>query len=182
MRQRLYELSTVNRSLLRHDLDYYQFPGYLDLAINGSPAMECETRLTRVLPQYQHFVEDMRRARICIVTRGDRPFGKGLVAHYAIRKYHEAMAAGCLVVGDLPDNQDIAQHVAVVIDEHMSMEALAQTLDGVVDDYIKGAYDSNIVKAYCAARTKYNYRDVIDQYMEPVLKEADEHFGRARFS
>jgi hypothetical protein len=47
----------------------------------------------------------MRRARICIVTRGDRPFDGSLVAHYAIRKYHEAMAAGCLLVGDLPDNK-----------------------------------------------------------------------------
>jgi hypothetical protein len=56
LRQRLYELSTRNGSLLTHKLAYYQFPGYLDLAINDTPAAECQMRETKVLPQYLKYV------------------------------------------------------------------------------------------------------------------------------
>jgi hypothetical protein len=44
-----------------------------------------------------------RKAKICIVGRGERALGEQTL-HYAVRKYQEAMAAGCLIAGDLPDN------------------------------------------------------------------------------
>jgi hypothetical protein len=136
-------------------------------------------RLDRILPQYKRFFSTMRRARICIVTRSDRP-GMATIGRFAIRKYQEAMAAGCLIVGDLPDNKDVASHVAVPVDASMPLEELAQAFDRAVDDYNAGVYDDHIRRAYCAARTHYNYVDIIDKYMEPVFREADAHFNRTR--
>ena len=50
----------------------------------------------------------MRRAKICIVTRGERlVWGdeEAPALNLTLRKYMEAMASGCLIAGDLPDNQ-----------------------------------------------------------------------------
>jgi hypothetical protein len=74
--------------------------------------------------------------------------------------------------------QDIGAHVAVVLDEALGMRELAARLDRAVEDYKKGVYDEHIKRAYCAARTHYNYRDIIDRYMEPVFRDADAHFHR----
>lgn len=56
----------------------------------------------------------MRIAKICIVGGSKRNIGDTDVElHYAIRKNQEAMASGCLMVGDLPDNEVCMRTVIV---------------------------------------------------------------------
>lgn len=65
----------------------------------------------------------------------------------------------------------MAQHVAVKLDKAMTHEQMAETLNKALIDYDKGIYDAHIRKAYCSARRRYNYGDIIKQYLEPGLVE-----------
>lgn len=48
----------------------------------------------------------MRQSKICIVGRSERDIENTTIpTHYTIRKYQEAMASGCLIAGDIPDNE-----------------------------------------------------------------------------
>lgn len=52
------------------------------------------------------FLGAMRQSKICIVGRSERDIENTTIpTHYTIRKYQEAMASGCLIAGDIPDNE-----------------------------------------------------------------------------
>lgn len=73
--------------------------------------------------------------------------------------------------------QEIAEHVAVVLDKDMSKQVLANRLNGALRDLALGKYDEHIRRAYCAARTNFTYRSVFSNYMMPAI--ADAHTVRA---
>jgi hypothetical protein len=54
----------------------------------------------------------------------------------------------------------------------LTLKEIAERLLEALQDYDNGVYDEHIKRAYCAARTHYNYRDVIDRYIEPAYKDA----------
>jgi hypothetical protein len=57
--------------------------------------------------------------------------------------------------------------------KNLTLKAIAERLVKALEDYDNGVYDDHIRRAYCAARTHYNYHDVIDRYVEPAMKESD---------
>lgn len=69
--------------------------------------------------------------------------------------------------------QDLAQHVGVVLHKDLSVKEIAERLRQALVDYDQGVYDEHIRRAYCAARTHYNYRDVITRYIEPAFQDSD---------
>jgi hypothetical protein len=54
----------------------------------------------------------------------------------------------------------------------LTLKEIAERLVVALQDYDNGIYDEHIKRAYCAARTHYNYRDVIDRYIEPAYQDA----------
>lgn len=62
----------------------------------------------------------------------------------------------------------------------MTEKELTSVLNKALAEYDKGLYDDHIRRAYCAARRRYNYGEIIKQYLEPAFAEYDEVHGNNR--
>eukprot|EP00921_Rhytidocystis_pertsovi_P003136 GHVQ01005222.1.p1 GENE.GHVQ01005222.1~~GHVQ01005222.1.p1 ORF type:complete len:824 (+),score=73.63 GHVQ01005222.1:83-2554(+) len=81
-------------------VESYSHPGYAELKVGKDDANEQHRH--KMEEQYESYVSFMQKTKICLI---------GTRATWTLRKYVEAMAAGCLVVGDVPDNAEIAKYV-----------------------------------------------------------------------
>jgi hypothetical protein len=67
-------------------------------------------------------------------------------------------------------HQDIAEFVAVPLHANMTPEEIAERLNLAIEDYDRGVYDERIRRAYCAARRKFSYLQIIDRIIEPAFE------------
>lgn len=130
-------------------------PGYEDLKTPDSSRLEITAQVQE--QQLVDFGKDLGDAKICLVT--DSRWG------YSVQKYVEAIAAGCLVIGNVPlDRQSDFKRYIVPLSNKDSNETIVKTI------YYWLKHDSErIAKAQASQDWLLNSFDM-DNYVKDVVK------------
>jgi len=179
MNGRIYPLrgaaAAAKRSSLTNSLSQYVHPGYKE-ELEWTESLEdmCHVYYRDSVPQQRAYVEKMRRSRLCLV--GSRNYNAGFenacpAYSWALRKYVEAMAAGCVVIGDPPSDHDLARYMPLRLTKQKPLE-LGASLDAALAAY--KASPTYFEQHLCrpgrrAVLANYTYSAVIDSHFTPAL-------------
>lgn len=147
-------------------------PGYRDHhEWSGNLLGMCRVYATDTLTQQRNYMTLLSRSRLCLVGSRSSNIGYrdvcGIVS-WTLRKYPEAMAAGCVVVGDVPGDARLARLVPVRL-TGQSIGDFANSVERAVDTYKEGEYTRLREVARETALTNYTYSSIIERYFVPAL-------------
>ena len=154
-------------------LTHYPHPGYREEnEWHGSLESMCHAFFRETVPQQHSYVRNMKTSRLCLL--GSRSFNLGheqtcSAISWTLRKYVEAMAAGCVVIGDVPSDYSLARHVPVRLTNQKPTE-LSWSVEAALDRYNR----EDLFLDYCreGRRTvleNYTFAAILGSYFAPAL-------------
>lgn len=166
---------TVKKAYTRV-MAHYPHPGYREeKEWHDSLTGMCHAFFAETLPQQRNYIRQMKTSRLCLV--GSRAFNVGHedvcnVVSWTLRKYVEAMGAGCVVIGDLPSDAALARHVPVRLTGQLPLE-LAWSVEAALDQY-NAPESTQAYQAHCrAARAEvlanYTFPAVLEGFFSPAV-------------
>ena len=124
--------------------------------------------------KHRAYVNHMKSSRFCIL--GGRNINLGYegacrIFVWPLRKYVEAMAAGCIVVGDIASDKTIAQFMAKRLTSQRPI-ALADSLEALVSSYKN--LSTPFQNRFCQPARKrmklnFTYSALVDTHFTPAL-------------
>lgn len=156
-------------------LSSYPHPGYKEERewLSTLEGM-CEAFYSDAYPQQRSYVKHMKSSRFCLI--GSRSFNVGYESlcprlSWALRKYTEAAAAGCIVIGDVPVDLELARYMAQHLTS-MTAAELSYALEDIVETYRSDP--SFYASQYCRpARStilhRYTYNSLVPRFLFPAL-------------
>lgn len=167
-------------------LELYGHPGYdEDIEHVGSLADMCKYFYRRTLPQQQAYNLHMKQSRMCVI--GSRSFNFGYERacspfSWALRKYTEAMAAGCVVIGDPPTEHSLARHMPYrLTDEAIHIGNKRRQSTAQLRDSLRAAlaaFNANpahfrshfCLPGRAEVWSNYTYDSLINRFLTPALR------------
>ena len=148
-------------------------PGYGELRDwEGLISGMCRNYAKFTLTQTRTYMSEMMRAQICLIGSRNRNMGGYRdvcrSVHWALRKYVEAFAAGCVVVGDVPGDPRLARLMPLRLTDQPVLE-LSNSVEVAAYLYAAKKYDSIRDEARATILKHFTYETVIRDYFIPVI-------------
>ena len=118
--------------------------------------------------QQRRYMDSLAHSRVCLIGTASQLVDNCPVVAWSIRKYYEAMAAGCVVVGDVPADSRVAPYVAVRLTGQSVVE-LAWSVEYAMQHYKTGSYDKLKAAAREHVLKHFSYDVLIGKYFTPAI-------------
>lgn len=121
---------------------------------------------------HRRYIESLFQSRVCLIGTAVQLVDNCREVGWTIRKYFEAMAAGCLVIGDIPAELSIARFIPLRLSGQnapeisMSAENFMQEFNSSKRSY----FDLIVKKARNYITTHRTYDSIIDRYFTPAVQ------------
>jgi len=151
----------------------YTHPGYMDdQEWPGALVGMCKMLVKKTLAQERAYIASMVKARMCIIGSRFHNVGYDNLCPrlaWSLRKYSEAMAAGCVVIGDVPSDLALAKHVPLRLSDQTVLD-LSYSVERALDVYKSGEYNDVRDSARRLALQNYTYEAVVRRFFSPALE------------
>jgi len=171
--ERLYPLrAAAQRAVKLSDnvISQFRHPGYA-MSWDISYLELCKYYPNHALKQQSDYIQALAQSRICLVGSGAQHVDNCKPIAWTLRKYFEAMAVGCVMIGDVPADLDVAAAVRLRLTGQQPQE-IATTSKHFLSEYQEhGSFETWKRAKQDLVFEKYSYESLVTRYFSPAIEE-----------
>lgn len=128
----------------------------------------CSTFGKNTMPQQHRYTHSLLESKICLIGTAVQLVDVCRQVAWTVRKYAEAIAGGCVVVGDVPADVNLARYVQERLTGQSPPE-LAQSAELMMSRYKQGEYSRLRDEGKRFVRTHYSYKAIVRRFYLPAV-------------
>ena len=148
---------------------WYHHPGHQLQSTGSSVTAACHAHI-KILENIHNYFNTLSSSRICLVGSGSSGSNSCRHIEWTLRKYYEAAASGCVVLGDVPADSVFAQFIP----EHfngLNASDIAQRVEEMTRLHMQGEYRNVQQSASEYVLSQRTCDSVFEQYYLPGLRD-----------
>jgi hypothetical protein len=129
----------------------------------------CSMFVKSTMPQQSRYTRSLLESKICLIGTALQLVDVCRPVAWTVRKYAEAVAGGCVVVGDVPADVNLARYVQERL-AGQSPQELAQSAEVMMARYKQGEYTRLRDEGKAFARTHYSITAIVGRFYLPAVQ------------
>jgi len=129
----------------------------------------CSMFVKSTMPQQARYTRSLLESKVCLIGTAVQLVDTCRSVAWTVRKYTEAVAAGCVVVGDVPADIALARFVQERL-SGQSPQQLAQSAEVIMARYRAGNYTRLRDQGVAFARKHYAIPQVVKRFYFPAVE------------
>ena len=121
------------------------------------------------MPQQSRYTRSLLESKVCLIGTAVQLVDVCRQVAWTVRKYAETIGAGCVVVGDVPADVNLARFVQERL-AGQSPQELAQSAELIMSRYNQGEYTRIRDEGKAFVRTHYSITAIVKNFYLPAVK------------
>lgn len=121
------------------------------------------------IKQQERYVQGLYDSKVCLLGSASQLHDSCKISAWTVRKYYEALAAGCILIGDIPADIQIADSIHLHLTGKKPLD-IAYSVENFMIQYNQDRLYESINKTREYILKNYSYTTIITKYFTPVIK------------
>jgi len=121
------------------------------------------------MKQQDRYVQGLYDSKVCLLGSASQLHDSCKISAWTVRKYYEALAAGCILIGDIPADIQIASNIHLHLTGQKPLE-IAYSVENFLIQYNQDKLYETINKTRDYILNDYSYTAIIKKYFTPVIQ------------
>ena len=121
------------------------------------------------IKQQERYVQGLYDSKICLLGSASQLHDSCKLSAWTVRKYYEALAAGCIIIGDIPADIQIAGNIHLHLTGQKPLE-IAYSVENFLLQYNQQKLYESVNKTREYILSDYSYTAIIKKYFTPVIQ------------
>jgi hypothetical protein len=121
------------------------------------------------MKQQERYVNGLYDSKICLLGSASQLHDSCKISAWTVRKYYEALAAGCILIGDIPADIKIAENIHLHLTGQKPLE-IAYSVENFLQFYNQEKLHESVNKTRDYIIKTYSYSTIIKKYFTPVIQ------------
>ena len=126
------------------------------------------------MKQQERYVQGLYDSKVCLLGSASQLHDSCKISAWTVRKYYEALAAGCILIGDIPADIQIAGNIHLHLTEQKPLE-IAYSVENFLHQYNQDKLYETVNKTRQYIINDYSYTAIIKKYFTPVIQSYEKN-------